>query len=178
MSRNILTKLRQPWYLTSARVGVISISTFRAKVEGGTGMSLKMSYWEHHLLLLASEAQSTPSIRARQASSDTAALKRAYADCGKLTAMHSRSFYLASCLLPAAKRPASSPIVHESTAPYASVAMIGTEQLSATIAFPRREGFLSGELCVIVDPRSLATRHRPRCFRSPRRSVRSFRVQA
>jgi 15-cis-phytoene synthase len=69
-------------------------------------MSLKMSSWEHQLLLLASEARSTPSIRTRQASSDTDVLKRAYADCRELTALHSRSFYLASCLLPAAKRPA------------------------------------------------------------------------
>jgi phytoene synthase len=69
-------------------------------------MPVKTSTWENNLLQLASEAQSTPAAGSRQAISDAALLKTAYAYCRKLTALHSRSFYLASCLLPAAKRPA------------------------------------------------------------------------
>lgn len=67
-------------------------------------MTVKIPHWENNLLSLACEAQSAPAPGSRQANSDTALLKIAYAHCRKLTAVHSRSFYLASRLLPVAKR--------------------------------------------------------------------------
>ncbi len=59
--------------------------------------------WEHHLLLLADEAH-PPAATAFTPNSDPILLQRAYAHCEKLTSSHSRSFYLASSLLPMAKR--------------------------------------------------------------------------
>lgn len=67
-------------------------------------MAAQTSTWEYHLLSLACEAQSTPAASLRPAHSDAALLKSAYAHCRKITAIHSRSFYLASSFLPAAKR--------------------------------------------------------------------------
>jgi phytoene synthase len=69
-------------------------------------MHIETSTWENNLLVLASEALSVPCNRSWRANADTALLKTAYDHCRELTALHSRSFYLASCLLPAAKRPA------------------------------------------------------------------------
>jgi phytoene synthase len=69
-------------------------------------MTVKISTWENNLLSLACEAQSTPSRGSWQPNSDAALLKIAYTHCRKLTAIHSRSFYLASRLLPVAKRQA------------------------------------------------------------------------
>jgi phytoene synthase len=66
--------------------------------------SVQSRFWENTLLSLAYEAQAAP-VASRPASvGDQALLKRAYAHCDALTATHSRSFYLASGLLPAAKR--------------------------------------------------------------------------
>lgn len=70
-------------------------------------MTVQTSTWENNLLLLAGEAQSHPSADLGTANSDIALLKFAYAYCRKVTANHSRSFYLASSLLPAAKRQAA-----------------------------------------------------------------------
>lgn len=67
-------------------------------------MAVKTPVWENTLLLLASEAQATSSVSLQQTNIDAALLKNAYAHCRKLTAVHSRSFYLASSLLPGAKR--------------------------------------------------------------------------
>jgi phytoene synthase len=63
--------------------------------------------WERILVGLAYEAwHSTPPVPLTS-ERDEAALKRAYAYCNELTAFHSRSFHLASGLLPAAKRQAT-----------------------------------------------------------------------
>ncbi|MBV7329828.1 squalene/phytoene synthase family protein [Chloroflexi bacterium TSY] len=67
-------------------------------------MAVKTPAWENTLLLLASEAQATSSVTLQQTNIDAALLKNAYARCRNLTAVHSRSFYLASSLLPGAKR--------------------------------------------------------------------------
>jgi phytoene synthase len=69
-------------------------------------MTVKTPHWENYLLSLAYEAQTFPTAGLRQANSDAALLKIAYSHCRELTAIHSRSFYLASSLLPAAKRQA------------------------------------------------------------------------
>ncbi len=60
--------------------------------------------WEHHLLTLAEQARQTllPATAARTA--DEMARATAYDHCEALTAEHSRSFYMASRLLPAQKR--------------------------------------------------------------------------
>jgi 15-cis-phytoene synthase len=61
--------------------------------------------WETTLLDWATSALDT-SIEAHHASGDADALSLAYAACDRLTAMHSRTFYMASGLLPAPKRKA------------------------------------------------------------------------
>ncbi len=60
--------------------------------------------WEYHLLTLAEQARQTllPASAARTA--DEMALAAAYDHCEALTAEHSRSFHMASRLLPAQKR--------------------------------------------------------------------------
>ena len=60
--------------------------------------------WEHRLLSLAHEAQPLSPASAHQAAYGADLLERAYHYCKSLTARHSRSFYLASSLLPAGKR--------------------------------------------------------------------------
>ncbi len=60
--------------------------------------------WERRLLSLAYAAQHRSASPARHAQYEADLLKRAYHHCKALTARHSRSFYLASSLLPAGKR--------------------------------------------------------------------------
>lgn len=70
-------------------------------------MSLKLNTWEHSLLSLAHEARHSlvsPLLPSRR---NTALLKQAYAHCEAITAQHSRSFHLASGLLPADKQQAA-----------------------------------------------------------------------
>ncbi len=59
--------------------------------------------WEQPLLALARDAWSSVACLPRSVA-DAAALERAYAHCEAITAAHSRSFYLATQLLPYAKR--------------------------------------------------------------------------
>jgi phytoene synthase len=61
--------------------------------------------WEAQLLRLASEARSVPESWPLP-KPDAARLRRGYAACEAVTAVHSRSFHLASALLPDAKRQA------------------------------------------------------------------------
>jgi phytoene synthase len=56
------------------------------------------------LLSLAYEARHSIAIPIPRHSTDQTLLQRAYAHCDSITAQHSRSFYLASSLLPAVKR--------------------------------------------------------------------------
>jgi phytoene synthase len=62
--------------------------------------------WENALLALAQEAW-TSMVHAYNAQADAAQLRRAYQHCAQLTAQHSKSFYLASRLLPEGKRRAT-----------------------------------------------------------------------
>lgn len=69
-------------------------------------MTLQTMPWESRLLTLAHEAlehMSAPSI----ATMDSTLLVRAYEACEMLTRQHSRTFYLASALLPESKRQAA-----------------------------------------------------------------------
>lgn len=60
--------------------------------------------WERRLLSLACEGQQKIASPARHAQVEADLLKQSYHHCKALTAKHSRSFYLASSLLPAGKR--------------------------------------------------------------------------
>lgn len=62
--------------------------------------------WETHLLRLAHEAIQPPKLSSLTHTKDQAMLRQAYAHCETITAVHSRSFHLASSLLPAGKRQA------------------------------------------------------------------------
>ena len=67
-------------------------------------MSLQTSTWETDLLSLAYEAHRPEAQSPARPGADAALLDRAYDHCRALTAGHSRSFFLASGLLPPAKR--------------------------------------------------------------------------
>lgn len=62
--------------------------------------------WEPHLLALAYEALNPQKLHLPQLVGDQTILQQAYAYCESVTAVHSRSFHLASGLLPAKKRQA------------------------------------------------------------------------
>lgn len=65
-------------------------------------MSLQSPDWERHLLSLAIQPKEKPTNPILI--SDTETLQKAYAYCDAIIAEHSKSFYLASALLPASKR--------------------------------------------------------------------------
>ena len=67
-------------------------------------MTLQTNTWEPALLLQALEAWHSIVPASSQLTSDRILLDRAYAECEKLTAHHSRSFYRASSFLPREKR--------------------------------------------------------------------------
>jgi phytoene synthase len=69
-------------------------------------MAVEAQSWEANLLDLAHDAWSSV-IHACNAQVDAAQLRRAYQYCARLTARHSKSFYLSSALLPADKRQAT-----------------------------------------------------------------------
>ena len=60
--------------------------------------------WERNLLSLAYEAHRSTSAPSIRSIADTRLLARAYAQCDSIAATYSRSFYLATSLLPADKR--------------------------------------------------------------------------
>lgn len=60
--------------------------------------------WEQHLLALAYEAIHPVKLQLPRPTNSQAVLQQAYEHCESLTAYHSRSFYMASSLLPAEKR--------------------------------------------------------------------------
>ena len=69
-------------------------------------MAVEAQPWETNLLDLAHDAWSSV-IHAFNAQVDAVQLCRAYQHCARLTAQHSKSFYLSSALLPADKRQAT-----------------------------------------------------------------------
>jgi len=60
--------------------------------------------WEHRLLILASEAWHVGAVTSNLPIADEMILRDAYAYCDAVTAKHSRSFHMASSLLPLEKR--------------------------------------------------------------------------
>ncbi|HRX02065.1 MAG: squalene/phytoene synthase family protein [Anaerolineae bacterium] len=67
-------------------------------------MAVQIYGWERHLVDLAHEALEGQIVAALQGIHDERAMGTAYAQCERLTKQHSRTFYLASGLLPAEKR--------------------------------------------------------------------------
>lgn len=67
-------------------------------------MSLQIHTWERPLLSLAQEAWHSVTPTSSGVVKDTALLEQAYAHAQDITSWHSRSFYLASSLLPTDKR--------------------------------------------------------------------------
>lgn len=67
-------------------------------------MSLQLNTWENTLLLLANEARQSTARPFVKPFQSQATLKQAYSYCEAITAQHSRSFHLASRLLPPDKR--------------------------------------------------------------------------
>ncbi len=70
-------------------------------------MEFKVSSWERPLLARATQVRFPEPPETQIAKQDPSQLDRAYAYCEALTAAHSRSFHLASALLPPAKRRAA-----------------------------------------------------------------------
>ena len=67
-------------------------------------MTVQIHTWEHRLVNQAYEALQTVTPASRETVVEQSLINRAYAHCRAITAKHSRSFYLASSLLPADKR--------------------------------------------------------------------------
>ena len=65
-------------------------------------MALELASWEHRLLSWAHEALTSPAIDSR-IDSEANELDSAYAYCERVTRSNSRTFHLASALLPAEK---------------------------------------------------------------------------
>lgn len=70
-------------------------------------MAVEAHQWEHRLLAMAQEGFLQPPASGNYAADNEAALEQAYAKCTHITRTHSRTFYLASALLPEPKRNAS-----------------------------------------------------------------------
>ncbi|HEX7974263.1 MAG TPA: phytoene/squalene synthase family protein, partial [Anaerolineales bacterium] len=67
-------------------------------------MSLQAFHWENHLLAMANEALESHVPFVHDTPADQSALNEAYLTCAEITRRHSRTFYLASGLLPVGKR--------------------------------------------------------------------------
>ena len=67
-------------------------------------MTAQTEAWEHHLLALAHEGLNTKEPAAPALAGGVKLLAEGYRYCARLTARHSRTFYLASAMLPADKR--------------------------------------------------------------------------
>lgn len=88
---------------------ILSAPARRKMVKPPRRFAYPLAAWERPLLSQAYEAllAGAGTIQQREAQSglaSPAALERAYRHCNRLTAHHSRSFYLASAMLPAHKR--------------------------------------------------------------------------
>lgn len=70
-------------------------------------MAIEAHHWEHHLLAMAQEGLLQPSVSHSLPAGSEVRLAQAYAECALITRKHSRTFYLASSLLPKSKRDAA-----------------------------------------------------------------------
>jgi phytoene synthase len=78
-----------------------------ARYKGKSTMTLHFSSWEQTLLLRATETENPAVTTGGGAHHDTPHLEEAWALCEAITARHSRSFFIASGMLPPEKRRAT-----------------------------------------------------------------------
>jgi 15-cis-phytoene synthase len=75
--------------------------------EEGAKVSIQITHWEHPLLAMAIEALESHEAEERTLASSDLALQIAYRICEQVTRVHSRTFFMASSLLPPEKRQAT-----------------------------------------------------------------------
>jgi phytoene synthase len=119
--------------------------------------------WESNLLALAQDAWSSV-IHALNAQVDAAQLRRAYQYCARLTAQHSKSFYLSSALLPDAKRRATRALY--------AFCRIGDDLIDRSEDDPAAAIKQWGDIALAADPQSddpvvLAWSHARSIYRIP-----------
>jgi phytoene synthase len=119
--------------------------------------------WESNLLALAHDAWDSV-IHAFNAQVDAAQLRRAYQYCARLTAQHSKSFYLSSALLPDAKRKATRALY--------AFCRIGDDLVDQSAADPASAIKQWSDIALAADPQSddpvvLAWSHARSIYRIP-----------
>ncbi len=121
--------------------------------------------WESNLLVLAQDAWNSV-IHACNAQVDAAQLRRAYQHCARLTAQHSKSFYLSSALLPDTKRKATRALY--------AFCRIGDDLIDRSVDDPAAAIKQWSDIALAADPQSddpvvLAWSHARSLYRIPHR---------
>jgi len=121
--------------------------------------------WENTLLALAQEAW-TSVVQATSVQSDTTQLQRAYQYCARLTAQHSKSFYLSSALLPDTKRKATRALY--------AFCRVGDDLIDRSAGDPATAIQQWSDIALAVDPQSddpvvLAWSHARSIYHIPQR---------
>jgi len=121
--------------------------------------------WESNLLFLAHDAWNSV-IHAFNAQVDAAQLRTAYQHCARLTAQHSKSFYLSSALLPAGKRKAARALY--------AFCRVGDDLVDRSAASPATAIKQWSDIALTADPQSddpvvLAWSHARSIYRIPHR---------
>ncbi len=128
-------------------------------------MTVGVQPWENDLLILAQDAWNSV-IHAFNVQVDADQLRKAYQHCARLTAQHSKSFYLASALLPDAKRKATRALY--------AFCRIGDDLIDRMPADPATAIKQWGDIALAMDPQSddpvvLAWSHTRSVYRIPHR---------
>ncbi|HTP06630.1 MAG TPA: squalene/phytoene synthase family protein [Anaerolineae bacterium] len=121
--------------------------------------------WESNLLVLAQDAWNSV-VHAFNAQVDAAQLRRAYQHCARLTKQHSKSFYLASALMPDAKRRATRALY--------AFCRVGDDLIDRSAGDPQAAIQQWSDIALAVDPHSddpvvLAWSHARSLYRIPHR---------
>ena len=121
--------------------------------------------WESNLLVLAQDAWNSV-IHAFNAQVDAAQLRRAYQHCARLTAQHSKSFYLSSALLPDDKRKATRALY--------AFCRVGDDLVDRSVDDPAAAIQQWSDIALAADPQSddpvvLAWSHARSIYRIPHR---------
>jgi 15-cis-phytoene synthase len=128
-------------------------------------VEVQLQPWESNLLALAQDAWNSV-IHACDAQVDAAQLRRAYQHCARLTAQHSKSFYLSSALLPDAKCKATRALY--------AFCRIGDDLIDRPDGNPAAAIRQWGDIALAADPQSddpvvLAWSHTRSIYRIPQR---------
>ena len=128
-------------------------------------MAVEVQPWETNLLDLAQDAWSSV-IHAFNAQVDAVQLGRAYQHCARLTAQHSKSFYLSSALLPADKRKATRALY--------AFCRVGDDLIDRSAGDPAAAIKQWSEIALTADPQTddpvvLAWSHARSVYRIPNR---------